>query len=235
VWQWSPFGETIADAVSTTRSSQLQLIDPVSGWVTRVVKTGKPISMIDWSPDGLTIAYVVGSDLDVVTTAGKIIRQIATGVGIDPALLWSRGRLRVAYDRFVGNHSQVVVEDAAGRGATVIAQGTKFEGPGLPTWSPTGDRIAFVTTPGRPNHYRVDVWAAKADGSQRRLLYRTAIGGPDFGQPVWSPSGAWVAESFNNGWLAVKSDGSGTTRPVDDAVVEGWLQRTEQPQESIYG
>lgn len=232
VWQWSPVGETIADAVGTPRASQLQLIDPVTEWPTRLVEAKKPISMIDWSPDGTRIAYVAGDDLDVVTITGRVVRRLATGVGDDPSIMWSDGNPRIAYDGFVGDHSQVIVDNGDGSGKTVIDQGTKFEGPGLPAWSPTGDRVAFVTTPGRPNHYRVEVWAARSDGSQRTLLYRTPIGGPDFGTPVWSPSGAWVAVHFDAGWLATKSDGSRMTRALDDAVVEGWLQRPEQPQES---
>jgi Tol biopolymer transport system component len=232
VWQWSPRGEVIADADSNHTAGTLQLIDPMSGWATPLVHTGKPIGTISWSPDGARIAFVAGDDFDVVTVSGKTVRQIATGVGLEPTVIWGGGGPRIAYDRFVGRHSQVVVDGADGAGRTVIAQGTKFEGPGLPAWSPTGDRIAYVTTPGRANHYGVDVWVVKPDGSQRTLLYRTPIGDPDFGQPVWSPNGAWVAVRFDAGWLAEASDGSKRSRTVGDAVVEGWQQRSEQPQET---
>jgi Lysyl oxidase/WD40-like Beta Propeller Repeat len=62
-----------------------------------------------------------------------------------------------------------------------------------PTWSPTADRIAFVT--------RGDLWVMDADGSHRALLVREA------GDPAWSPNGRRIAFVRDGYVWTVRVDG----------------------------
>jgi TolB protein len=56
-----------------------------------------------------------------------------------------------------------------------------------PTWSPHGDRIAFM---GGPSASDYDIWVVDVDGTNLRQL--TDSPGPDV-WPEWSPDGARVA------------------------------------------
>ena len=62
-----------------------------------------------------------------------------------------------------------------------------------PAWSPSGDRIAFVT--------RGNLWTADADGSHRAEL----VGDAD--QPTWSPNGRRIAFVRKGDVWTVRADG----------------------------
>ena len=231
-WQWAPRGAIIAVASTTHYAGQVSLIDPVNGASTPLVHTDGPISNLAWSPDGTRIAYAHGADIDVIAVADKQVRVAASGIGSVVTLVWSPDSRQIAIDPVTKQQSQVAVVAAGGGSHATVGSGTSFEGPGLPAWSPAGNRLAYITTRGHSGHYRADMWTVAADGSHRRLLYRTPVGEPNFSQPVWSPDGTWVATHLQSGWLAVQANRPAHTRHVSDLRVQAWLQRQEQPQET---
>src|SRR4051812_24639769 len=62
-----------------------------------------------------------------------------------------------------------------------------------PAWSPSGDRIAFVT--------KGDLWVADADGTHRALLV------PRADTPAWSPNGRRLAFTRDGHVYTVRVDG----------------------------
>jgi hypothetical protein len=62
-----------------------------------------------------------------------------------------------------------------------------------PAWSPSGERIAFVT--------KGDLWVADADGTHRNLLAR------DADTPAWSPNGRRIAFTRDGLVYTVRVDG----------------------------
>jgi Tol biopolymer transport system component len=167
-----------------------------------------------WSPDGRMLAFTnaVGCDevvcehwqLWVVDVDSGARRRIASD-GVEPA--WSPDGRFIAYNRatltpgyvdrqpeLIGK-SALVVAHADGSAARVIAPNASS-----PAWSPSGDRIAYLTRGG--------LVVARPDGDQPLVVAKE--GGP----PVWSPEGDRLA--FIGGLPAavfvVGADGSGLRR-----------------------
>ena len=65
-----------------------------------------------------------------------------------------------------------------------------------PAWSPSGDRIAFVT--------KSNLWVANADGTHRGELV------PDADEPAWSPNGRRLAFTRKGQVYTVRLDGLDT-------------------------
>ena len=113
-----------------------------------------------WSPDGRRIAY------DKITFRGHWGNALAYDHGIEV----------VQAD---GSHPVWLTPGRWGRG----------QSPSYPTWSPNGDRLAYLQTPRRGPHsgYRGEIWTISADGSDKKRLYRSAWGLGSYATPIWSP------------------------------------------------
>jgi Tol biopolymer transport system component len=166
------------------------------------------------------------SDLYAVDVASGEVTALHEGEGFSVWPHWSRDGSRLAYasseteDGRIG----VFVGPADGSDAADILAGTGDLTPGGPislSWSPEGDRIAFVggdAETGSPG-----LWTVNADGSGRRLV----LEGTWF-EVAWSP----VADRLLVvGWPAsdpdapvdlyvVRTDGSDLRQLSHDAVVE---------------
>ena len=94
---------------------------------------------------------------------------------------WSNDGRRILYDATPGtqfNLTHLKAVELAERRLVVTDLG-----PGnCPTFSPAGDRIAFLLNPGAVPNAESGVWMMSADGSERRLL-------GSYGVPKWSPYG----------------------------------------------
>ena len=167
-----------------------------------------------WSPDGRRIAFVSTRDGDgeyelyVMDAAGELVGSPATrltndeppefGQGMnDWQVTWSPDSRRLA---FVSNRDpdevdacDIYVMDAAdvdgdgfGDNLTRITFDNVFECDLVsPSWSPTGERIAFTST--RSGDY--EVWVMDSDGSN--LVNVTDFPGFDF-DAGWSPDGTQI-------------------------------------------
>jgi len=136
----------------------------------RLVTDAVPASWPIWSPDRSQIAFVSvdngesagTTSLYVVDTDGSHLRQIAERVSAFPPPVWSPDGTRLAYTSFgswdsragEGTISVRYVDVATGEETDLTSE--RFELAINPSWSPTGDRIAFVSKLPEPSDSVVD-------------------------------------------------------------------------------
>lgn len=229
-WSWSPTGAQLAYA----DVDKLILLDPTTWERTRIAVAKGTIGTIAWGPDGRSIAYSVAlptreGDAGVigvfVIRSGEEPQQVSDAPGTD-GIHWSPDGDSLALDRITSDRSVIEIVAADGSSERVLVEGTMYEGPMTPTWSPDGSRIAFIRTPGQPGNFTLEIWVIGADGQGEEQL-----GTPDIeswgGGPVWSPDSqrvAW-ASGFGSEWVAVDADTGGAPEPIDRLEVEQWIQR----------
>ncbi len=127
-----------------------------------------------WSSDGKRIAFYRNGSLWLVNANRRGVREITKADFSDSAPSWSRRGL-IAFDR---GGSIRVVNPKSGE-ERLIGSGSQ------PSWSPDGDRLAFVAVP--RGAAESDIFVTRADGSGRKRL--SATPGVDETQPAWSPNG----------------------------------------------
>lgn len=157
---------------------------------------------VDWSPDGKRLAFSVTSYgaanpynglhvLDVETgTDRQLPDECAFGWRFD--LAWSPDGSTIAYvcSRWGGPAGRIVLVRPEEYSARVLQTGTARHD-SSPTWSPSGDRIAFATRVGGRRWISV----IGSDGSGRRTLAE------DGTAPDWSPDGSKIAYATGCGGI----------------------------------
>jgi Tol biopolymer transport system component len=155
------------------------------------------------SPDNSKLAFAISSSERPHSVFIHFI-DIKTGaetegppVGSDPMihLSWSPDGTRIVFDtskwkpypvdRWTDNSVEVL--DLADGRITKIADGR------YPSWSPSGEWIAFLDASEDQR-----AWLVHPDGSGKKLLTELSWGGDFWGQPVWSPDSRRVL--LNQPW-----------------------------------
>ena len=150
-----------------------------------------------WSPDGSQIAFQRPSSMGythiwVMSVSDRQLRQVTNPVGFNAEhdVTWSPAGDRLAfattfYSEGYGYSDSVVIANADGSGAHVVAAGTE------PAWGPDG-RIAYVdrTTTGS---MLPAIWVIGQDGVRRQLSPATTDPIVE-SEPAWSSDGrlAWT-------------------------------------------
>lgn len=153
-----------------------------------------------WSADGERIAFFNGvrvpngerattADIYTMAADGTDVRQLTSGPAIDVFPVFSPDRTKIAFQSDRAGTADIYVMDSDGSN---IVRLTGFGGDSLddyaPTWSPDGQRIAFVRgkiPPGGAGK----LWVIDADGSNGHVLLDQPL--VDF--PAWSPDGTRIA------------------------------------------
>lgn len=149
---------------------------------------------------GTTSLYVMAAESDSFS-------KIVDGAGAS-GFSWSPDETRVAFTKGTAEGAgELLVVDGDGGGATMLAN---FESPQYPSWSPSGEEIAFTTGRG-------DLYIVGDDGGDLRQVIDSGDACLDL-FPEWSPDASQLAfvrdctENGAPGIYLVGADGMGLTR-----------------------
>ena len=183
---WSPDSSRVAFsrgrgiAVATLATGAIRSITRCPGQCADVAPA--------WSPTGQRIAFVRNDAIFTVRPDGSRLTRLAAGLA--SSLAWSPDGASFVFDSPAG--LSTINDDGTGEKSLVL-WGSFGAGPGLPSWSPDGRRIAYFQTPGEPGKFRSEVWVMNADGTGRTRLYEGVCCVGTWARPVWSPSGREIA------------------------------------------
>ncbi len=204
---WSPDGTRIAfvgkrgaafsPAYYSPRSESMKLIiktidTPASRFdLSTALRTARGVKMFPplWSPDGQHLAFFTLEELDE-----------------DERQLLSKGNLLKWYNSVL---------------YTIRSDGTNLtrigETIGVPTWSPDGERLAFVSD----DEKEPGIYSVHPDGTDQRLI----LGGSSKHSPFttvhelqWSPDGAEILFIDYDGVHTVPHDGGDTCTLMDETL-----------------
>ncbi|MFN8489909.1 MAG: hypothetical protein U0350_20150 [Caldilineaceae bacterium] len=155
-----------------------------------------------WSPDGQWIAYFhYDSQKDITTvwvvdgagdTAPRLVSP-AEGVKTASGLSWSPDDRYLVYQDLQPNSNQRDIfrlDVTSGALVNLTTDSPKFDT--LPTWSPDGKQIAFVSDRTNPTRGSDSIWVMGADGKSPRELTTKARAWENT-KPAWSPDGKQLA------------------------------------------
>ena len=155
---------------------------------------------------GASRLFVIGAD-------GRGVHRLTRGrarVGEDDAD-WSPDGSRIVFDRSFSCADPLLtciatwLVRADGSGERRLTPQTPGTGALSPTWSPDGQRIAYVKSHDRSD--KADLWLMNADGSGKRRV--TYVGNAE--EPAWAPDGRSLAFS-HNGDIFVRDLDRGTRK-----------------------
>jgi TolB protein len=196
---WSPDGAHLAFITFEDNAYYLNIVNSDGQNARRVTdqtaSTGKP----SWSLDSRIIGFSVQRVMDVVQYVvdadGYHLRDLmGSGNGASTELAWSPDGARVALASWVnGSTFEIYVMDAApcisgGSLCRPTRLTTNSADDRLPTWSPDGSKIAFLSN--RSGKWEIYVVEVDCPTCRPRPLTDLSI---DPGTPLsWSPDGRWV-------------------------------------------
>ena len=218
--RWSPDGRYLAfvSGRQEGKGGQVWLLDRRGGEAQRLTTLKGGISEFAWSPDAKRLLLVLDEETDSVARKDTATHTTPKPIVID----------RYNFKRDVAGYlgtkrTHLALFDIATKKLDSLTSAAHDDD--SPSWSPDGQRIAFVRTPiaepGKGRESDVFVIDARKGALPRQL---TTFEGPDGGRPSWSSDGRWIAftrgdepkySAYSLSKLAVvPSDGSAPARVV---------------------
>ena len=190
---WSPDGGSIAYGTNLGGSPDIYVMDVGTNTHRQLTFDGSRDLWPSWSPNGTWIAFVserTGSrDIYTIDANGEHVGRL-TNKGGSSRPAWAPDSRWIAFVSTQENevgipNSTLFVVNAEGKRLRRLARvsGTHC------TWSPDGKQIAFIANAPAGG---LEVFSIDVDGKNLRQLTELDPGSLIF-QPVWSPSGEWIA------------------------------------------
>ena len=187
---WSPTGEQILFVSDRDGMRDLYLMDADGGNVRRVFKKAAHRISPTWAPDGKQIAYERGNVIYIATLGKQAEEHFVRG--FDPAWSPDGTEIACATDVF-GSHRLTLINVQTRRQKRLLPEDARAW-QHMPTWSATGEKIAFSWL----NHVlpigfignladKETVYIAHQDGAGLEQIVVEA--GPKAADPAWSPYG----------------------------------------------
>jgi dipeptidyl aminopeptidase/acylaminoacyl peptidase len=189
--RWSPDGRYLAFLSSRdvpAETDQVWLLDRAGGEAERITEFEGGVEDYDWSPDGRRLAVIADDPDPEARPKGEEEKKTPKPIVID--------RYQFKQDEtgyLTRTRQHLYLFDVASRKAEVLTPGEFNEA--LPSWSPDGSSIAFVSKRGpdidRHENYDIYVIEAKAGATPRQVTtHPDADSHPDWeSPPEWSPDG----------------------------------------------
>jgi Tol biopolymer transport system component len=137
-----------------------------------------------WSPDGASIAFYQDEDLQLIVAeadGSQPRRLFAPIIPDDP--VWQPSGEALAVRGTLGDELGIIRVPLSGVPSLITPAGERPEAAAGIQWSPSGDRLAFLTTAtGEPR--LPAVISIRRDGSDRRQVSRP---GNAAARPAWIP------------------------------------------------
>jgi Tol biopolymer transport system component len=171
---WSPNGRWLAYSTD----DDVRIV-AATGGPSRVLSRKAEVSAIRWSPDGRWVLVEAAGKSFLVRSDGSMVRALD---GTDGA--WSPDGRTIAVRRSRPcSRGALYLVDVDGTSERQLTRGDYDDDE--PSWSPTGDRIAFTRGPGGLGGWeRNEIYAVSlADGAMRRLTENDY----DDSSPRWRP------------------------------------------------
>ena len=182
---WSPSGRSIAYESWHGGNLDIYMMDVGTNEHRQLTFDGNKDRFPAWSPNGKWIAFVSErtgrANIYRMDVNGENMKQLTKQEGCRrPA--WSPDSQWIA---FSAEHTLYVM-DVQGRQLRELAWATRFT---KCSWSPDGKQIAFMSN---ADNGSSEIFSIDISGKNRRQLTRSNRG-EDISDPMWSPSGKWIA------------------------------------------
>jgi dipeptidyl aminopeptidase/acylaminoacyl peptidase len=196
--RWSPDGRYLAFLSSRrdeNETSQLWLLPVGGGEAEKITELPGGVEDFAWAPDSRRLVLVVS---DPEPEAADKADKDGKGKKSKKPIVIDRFQFKAdVYGYLDARHDHLQILDRETRKADVLTSGLYDDE--LPSWSPDGKTIAFVSKRG-PDPDRNDNWDvfaidARAGAEPRKLTsFEGADNEPDWESPLaWSPDGKWIA------------------------------------------
>ncbi|MEP6732285.1 MAG: S9 family peptidase [bacterium] len=221
--RWSPDGRYLAfvSGRQEGKGGQVWLLDRRGGEAQRLTMIKGGLSEFDWSPDSKRLVLVLDEETDSVARKDTAEHKTPKPIVID------RYNFKRDIAGYLGSkRTHLALFDVATKKLDSLTSESYDDA--SPSWSPDGQRIAFVRDappePDRARDSHIFVIDARRGATAKQLT-----DGNDGSRPAWSPDGKWIAftrgdeakfGAYNLSKLAVVPSDGGAAR-----IVSGTLDR----------